>query len=243
LASYEPPERVVLSIGAAHKSPPILEATRRLRPRLEAELSAHIELGLSDDVVRQIDALTQQVERGMRDPAIAKKDTPLQMAEVSELMGAAREWLRELRALATIELSLDAPTLRTAASAFPEIADPYPRDLLAELDRVLASGADLGARLEELPPARRVFARGRDLSAQLRTALGREDLDPANLHPKLKRHYMSKGRLVMLTARVARQGRYLHRKDPERAAAYHFDELDHPPAPSVGRPGVRPPIG
>ena len=61
-----------------------------------------------------------------------------------------------------------------------------------------------------------------------RVFIGKEDLDKTNLQMKIVRHYMKKGRLLMLLKRVSRAGQFAFRKRPEHARLYHLDEVEPP---------------
>lgn len=217
-------------VGAAHRGAPLVNAAQRLMPLIRRDLEALVKLGAEDDIDEEIDELIEDLERNLRNASLRKNDTPLQMNEVAENMMAIRGWMVEFRQLAAIELSLDAPSLSSAFSSAPEIRDGYPRDLLAEAVRVVQTAADLRARLEDVGVDDKFVGRGRRLAHQLKTAIGKEDIDPKNLHMKLTRHYMKKGQLHALLKRVVRSGQYMHRRDPQRAAEYHLDEIEPPSA-------------
>jgi len=230
MVAYQPPQNVELMIGAGHRSVPLIKATERILDVAAENRAAHIKLGLEDDFDEEMEELVEDLEKNLKTPHIRKNDTPLQMTEVAEIMANVKQWLTEFRALAIIELSLDTPALRRAFSSAPEINDGYPRDLLEELDLRLKAATDLRARLEDIGLTERVISRGKRLAGQLRTAIGKSDLQPENLNRVLVSHYMKKAKLHALLKRVARTGQYAFRKDPDLAGEYHLAELETPKA-------------
>lgn len=164
----------------------------------------------------------------VHEPQLARNDTAVQMDRVPETMARIRAWLVTLRQIAAVNLALDTPALQRLASAAPELADSYPRDLLAELDRRSAAAADLKPRLEEVGLTACFLGRGRKLGRQLRTALGREDIDPANLSLPLRRYYHRKARLLLLLKRGVRAGHLAFACLASRRAQYHLREVEPP---------------
>ena len=205
-----------------------MQATERILDVVSSDKRSIVQLGLHDDFDEELEELVEDLQRYLKDPQIRKNDTSLQMNEVAETMAEIRAWLIELRMLAALELSLDTPTLKAAFSSAPEICDPYPRDLLEELVKKCGVAKDLRARLEDVGVNDRFVSRGKRLAHQLRTAIGKEDLDKTNLQMKIVRHYMKKGRLLMLLKRVSRAGQFAFRKNPEHARQYHLDEVEPP---------------
>ena len=236
MVAYQPPDRVLLMIGATFRAVPLRQAGLRLLPLLARDLAGLARHDISETCEAEIRQLLSDVEQLIKDPTLKKHDTPLPMAEVQETMSRARVWLVELRQLGALNLALDAPSLARVSSSAPEIADGYARDLLTELDLRLSAARDLRPRLEDVGVSERFLGEGTKLSQQLRTAIGKIDLDGGNLGFKTRRLYMKKAALFMLIKRVARAGRYVYRGQPERLAEYHLDELEAPPAPPKRTP-------
>ena len=228
LVAYQPPDRVLIAIGAAFRAEPILAAEERLRPVLQEDAPALAPFGFGEEEARHLGRAAREVRGMLKDPTLAKKDTGVQMEQVSETMARIRAWLVTLRRIAAVNLTLDAPALERLASAAPEVADSYPRDLLAELDRRLTAAADLKPRLEEVGLTTSFLGRGRKLGRQLQTALGHEDLDPANLGLGLRRYYHRKARLVLLLKRAVRAGELAFTHLETQRARYHLREIEPP---------------
>ena len=225
-------------IGACHRSLPLIAAASRIVDLASEHRSAHIKLGLEKDFDEEIEELVEDLQKNLNTPHIKKNDTPLQMKEVAEIMANAKQWLSDFRCLAAIELSLDTPALRRASSSAPEINDAYPRDLLEELDLRLKAASDLRARLEDIGLTDRVISQGKRLAGQLRTSIGKSDLQPENLNRQLVSHYIKKARLHCLLKRVVRTGQYAFRKERDLAEDYHLAELETP-KPTAAQPRLK----
>ncbi|MBI4815723.1 MAG: hypothetical protein HY791_05685 [Deltaproteobacteria bacterium] len=237
MAIYQPPERVILSIGAAFRVASLTACARRLTPlarRDEAELLA---LGFSDDPV-PAEALrieVKDVEGLFGDKTLKKHDTPLPMSQVSDLMSKARKWLVELREIASLNLAHDQPSLVRVWSPMPEIRDGYPRDLLEDLELRLTAASDLKPRLDDGGLKEKFLSEGHKLAIQLRTAIGEKDFTLDDLQFKKRKFYLKKGGLFILCKRIARGGRIIWRADTRRADEYHTREIDEPqPAKDIG---------
>lgn len=228
MVAYQPPKNVQLMIGACHRSTPLIKAAQRIADLAAEHRSVHIKLGLEEDFDEEMQELAEDLAKNIKNAHVRKNDTPLQMTQVAEIMANAKEWLSDFRALAIIELSLDTPSLRRAFSSAPEINDGYPRDLLDELELRLKAASDLRARLEDIGFTDRVIAHGKRLAGQLKTAIGKSDLQAENLNRPLVSHYMKKARLHALLKRVTRTGKYAFRKDRDVADEYHLNELETP---------------
>ena len=228
MVAYNPPDTVLLMIGAVHRGPPLLAAGRRLVPLAKQDRAKLLPLGFESDFDEELDEMLYDLEKYLKDPGIRKNDTPLQMAETAEAMAEIRRWLVELREIAILDLSLDAPAVMAVFSPAPEVVDGYPRDALDELEKRIAAAKDMRPRLEDIGVDEKFVARGKRLAHQLRTAIGKQDLDAANLQLKNRRHYMKKASIYILAKRVARAGRYVFRRQPQRARLYHSREIDSP---------------
>lgn len=218
-------------VGASFRAAPLLEAAARLAQLAERDQAVLAKVGLPRDLADKLRRLGGEVEGAVRDKALAKNETPLQMGELAETMAKARTWLVELRELAVLNLSLDTPALEAAVSCAPEVADGYARDLLAELKRRVRASTELKPRLDDVGLDDTFVRRGQKLVKQLETALGAEDIKPENLPFKIRRLYTRKGQLFLLLKRTVRAGRHVFRNDPGRASAYHLLELEPEGAP------------
>ena len=236
---YQPPDEVFIAIGAAYRAEPMLAAEARLGPILEKDVATLTPFGFSEDEVVSVRRMARELRTMMKDPKLAKNDTPVQMEKVPETMAQIRAWLVTLRQLASINLAVDTPALERLASPAPELADSYPRDLLEELDRRIMAASDLKPRLEEIGLTAPFVGRGRKLGMQLRTALGQRDIDPANLGIGLRRFYNRKARLLLRLKRGVRAGHVAFALVDERRALYHLTEIEPlviEPAPGAVRP-------
>ncbi len=232
-------------VGASIRSKPLIAAAKRILDVATDDRSELCKLGLPDDFHEELDDLIVDLEGYLRDAAIRKNDTSLQMAEVMETLVRIRAWLVDLRMLASINLVLDAPSIRRVCSWLPDVTDPYARDALEELDLRLSAANDLRARLEDVGLTERFLGRGKRLRTQLATAIGKTDIDPTNLQLRMRRHYMKKGAMAVLLKRIVRAGQYAFRKDPDHAEEYHLDEVEPPDAADqkVGGGGGSVPLG
>ena len=228
MVAYQPPDRVLIAIGAAFRAKPLVAAEQRLAPTLEKDAATLASFGFGEEEIDHLQRTARDVRRMLNDPQLEKRDTAVQMDQVAETMARIRGWLITLRRIAAVNLALDAPALARLASTAPELADSYPRDLLAELDRRLTAAADLRPRLEEVGLTASFLGRGRKLGLQLRTALGKQDIDPANLSLALRRFYHRKARLLLLLKRGVRAGQLAFTLHEERSARYHLREIEPP---------------
>lgn len=226
MVEYQPPDRVVVMVGASFRADPLLAATDRVATLAERDQAQLARLGLPADLAEKLRRLRGEVASALKDKALAKNDTPLQMGELAATMAQARSWLVELRELAVLNLSLDTPALEAVVSAAPEVSDGYARDLLVELRRRVRAATELKPRLDDVGLDDAFIRRGQKLVKQLETALGAEDIKPENLPFKLRRLYTRKGQLFLLLQRTTRAGRHVFRAEPRRAAAYHLHELE-----------------
>lgn len=217
-------------IGASFRGEGLRAAALRLAPLVKRDLAALQRFGVAESAADELLSEAEQVRQMMMDAVVKKHDTPLQMAELQELMARIRGWLVELRELASINLSHDQPAIDRIFSSAPEIADGYPRDLLRELELRLSGLRDLKPRLEDSGLDDKFVARGNKLAQQLRTAIGKEDVGAANLQFKVRRLYQKKGALFLLLKRVTRAGRHAFRLDAAKRNAYHLLEIEPDPA-------------
>jgi hypothetical protein len=204
----------------------MLRAGQRLIPIVRRDLKALVEMSLSKEVEQELAFEVSDLAALSRDPRAKKHDTPLPMNEVQDTMARIRGWLRTLRAIALVNLTLDTPALARAASHAPELNQGYARDLLAELELRIEAARDMKPRLEEVGLSDAFLARGRTLARQLRTAIGAEDIDAANLHFTLRRLYVRKGTMYLLLKRITNAGRLAFLQEPRRADDYHLEEIE-----------------
>jgi hypothetical protein len=229
VVAYKPPDGVVLMIGATFRGASLEACARRLAFPASRDIATLQKYGLEGESPKQLADGAHEIRSLAQDALVKKHDTPLQMADLQDVMARVRGWLVELREVALINLSHDEPSLDRVVSSAPEIADGYPRDLLRELELRLSAARDLKPRLVDAGLDDKMMTRGNKLAQQLRTAIGKEDVDPANLQFKLRRFYMRKGLLYLLAKRVTNAGRYAFRGDPARRNEYHLIELEPDP--------------
>jgi hypothetical protein len=226
LVAYAPPDRVVLNVGASFRNEPMIAASERVYPLVQKDFAELKALGFDADTVEALASQISDLKSLSKDPRSKKNDTPLAMNEVAETMARARAWMYTLRQIAMVNLALDAPALMRAASVAPELAEGYPRDLLAELELRIEAARDMKPRLEECGLTDNFLGRGRTLARQLKTAIGAEDVNPENLHFTLRRLYMRKGSLYLMLKRLTRAGQLVFAHKPDRARLYHLAELE-----------------
>jgi hypothetical protein len=256
MVAYVPPDHVLLAIGAAYRSAPLLEAARRLLRAAEPDAAALARFGITEDDLDLGRSYVDEIESILGDKRAQKNDTPLPMTELAEAMARARGWLRTLRLIAAVNLAADTPALLRVASVAPDLVEGYPRDLTDDFERRVGAAADLKPRLEEAGLSEAFLTRGRRLAQQLRTAIGKEDLDGANLPVLVRRLYARKGQLYLRLKRMERAGQLAFMLEPERARLYHLEELEptllepapgaqgaQAPAPPPPAPETRPPPG
>jgi hypothetical protein len=226
MVAYAPPDRVLLNVGASFRTDPMIAACDRLLPLVRQDLAELKTVGIEADVLETFSGQVSELKSMARDPRAKKNETPLPMTEVAETMARARAWMFTLRQIAMINLGLDTPALVRASSVAPELCEGYARDLLAELELRIEAARDMKPRLEECGLSDAFLGRGRTLARQLKTAIGAEDVDPANLHFTLRRLYMRKGNLFVLLKRITRAGQLVFAHRFERAQLYHLSELE-----------------
>lgn len=217
-------------IGATFRAEGLRSAALRMAALAQRDAAALSKFGVAANLAQQITTDAEEVRRMMTDPLLKKHDTPLQMAELQELMAKIRGYLVEVREIAAINLSHDAPSIERITSNAPEIADGYARDLLRELEARMSALRDLRPRLEDSGVDDKLVSRGSKLVLQLKTAIGKEDVDSANLQFKIRRFYMTKGALYQAVKRVARAGRCAFRGDAKKRDEYHLLEIEPDPS-------------
>ncbi|MEM7675770.1 MAG: hypothetical protein AAF449_07165 [Myxococcota bacterium] len=239
MVAYEPPDTVVVAIGAAHRAEQIVKAASRIH-RLAVDDRTQLEaVGLGEEDFEALGAHLRELNSMLRDPRNLKNDTPPQMAEVADTMAHLRGWLRTLRLIARVNLAEDAPALNRIISASPEVRPGYPRDMLEESRRCVTAAADLKPRLEDCGLSDAFLGRGRRLVTQLSTAIGKRDLDPGSLTVLVRRFYVRKGQLFLRTRRIARIGELAFIRVPARVREYRLPELEGvrlEPLPNSVRP-------
>lgn len=229
MVAYQPPDSVLLMIGASFRGADLVAASRRLAVIARRDITALGRFGVASDAPEQLAKGAVELEGYLKDPVAKKHDSPLQMADVQELFAKIRGWLIEVREIAVINLSHDQPALDRIVSNMPEVADGYPRDVLRELELRLAAAKDLQPRLDDAGLDDRLMGRGRKLALQLKTAIGKEDVDAGNLQFKTRRLYMRKGSLYQHLKRVARAGRCAFRGQEAMRSQYHLNEIEPDP--------------
>src|SRR5688572_447400 len=110
----------MLAVGAAFKADPLLIASERIRKQAKKDLEHLTTFGVTAEDLDKFEQQIREVKRTMADPRAQKNDTPLQMAELAEIMARARGWLRSLRMIAAINLTLDTPAIERISSTAPE---------------------------------------------------------------------------------------------------------------------------
>lgn len=226
MVAYQPPDQVILTIGASFRAQSLIDAASRLAKRVRADLGALGRYGVTEAHAEELVADANDLLRQLQDAQVKKHDTPLQMAGLQELMAKIRAWLVELRERASLNLLLDRPSLARVWSPMPELADGYPRDVLRELEERVAAAKDLRPRLEDVGVDEKFVGSGRKLVAQLQTAIGKVDIDPANLQFKQRRLYMKKGALYVRLKRVSAAGQATFRSDHAARQAYVLIEIE-----------------
>lgn len=226
VVAYQPPDSVLIAVGAAHRVEPLIAAGRRITPLLREDARRLEPFGIDEDVVVRVRRLLNELTGMSKNSRLMKNDNPVQMTEVPETMAKIRAWLRTLRLIGGLNLALDTPALHRLSSPAPEMAEGYPRDLLEELSVRLKHAADLKPRLEEVGLDDAFLGRGRKLRAQLATAIGKQDIDGANLSLEVRRFYTRKAQLYVLLKRITRAGQLVFVRVPRRAALYHLEEVE-----------------
>ena len=226
MVAYEPPDVVVVAIGAAYRAQPVIDAAFRTHRLAYEDRAPLANLGVSADDLDRLSSHTRELTNMLKDRRALKNDTPPQMVEVAETMAALRGWLRSLRQLAVLNLAEDTPALVRLSSPAPELRGGYPRDLLEECQRRLIAAADLKPRLEDCGLGNAFLGRGRRLTSQLATAIGDEDIDPGSLPVIIRRFYLRKGQVFLRTKRIARAGELTFVRIPTRARQYRLPELE-----------------
>ena len=226
MVAYEPPDAVVVAIGAAHRAQPVIEGASRILRLAQQDHRHLVPLGITHEDLEALAAHVRELNNMLRDRRASKNDTPPQMAEVAETMAQLRGWLRTLRLVASLNLAEDAPALARLASTAPELRGGYPRDLLEEGRRRVTAAADLKPRLEDCGLTDAFLGRGRRLVAQLATAIGKKDIDPQSLTVIVRRFYIRKGQVFLRTKRIARAGELAFIRIAGRARQYRPLELE-----------------
>ena len=226
MVAYQPPDPVLLMIGATFRLESLRAAALRLHPLVRVDGGALARFGLPAEAAQSLASDAAELGRMAQDAVLRKHDTPLQMAELQELMARVRGWLAELRDVALVNLALDRPAVARVVSPEPEIRDGYARDLLHELEERVAAAKDLRPRLDDVGMDEKFLGRGRKLVQQLQTAIGKEDIGSVNLQIKTRRFYMKKAQLYLLLKRTNRSAICAFRGDPGRRALYHLDEIE-----------------
>lgn len=226
MAVYQPPDEVVVAIGAAYPGAALVAAGRRILERCRVEQSALAPYGLSPDDVEQVEEQLDGLARMLTSPRAQKHDTSLQMREVTSLLAEARGWLLTLRLVGGVNLAADTPSLSRVWSAEPERLEGYPRDLLAELEDRLRAAHDLAPRLADAGLTRSFMTRGRKIASQLKTAVGPRDLRPEDLDLEIRRLYVRKGTVFLQLKRWTRLAKLAFVADPRRAAGFDLRELE-----------------
>ncbi len=230
MVAYQPPDQVVLMIGASFRAQALIEAAGRLAKLVRRDGARLAPFGITEATGEDLVADANDLVRQLQDAQVKKHDTPLQMAGLTELMAKVRAWLTDLRHRATLNLLLDRPALQRVWSPMPDVANGYPRDVLRELEDRVAAAKDLRPRLEDVGVDEKFVGAGRTLVQQLQTAIGKVDLDAANIQFKQRRLYMKKGILYSKLKRVSAAGLASHADAPEHQAEYVLREIE-PPSP------------
>ncbi|MBK6690475.1 MAG: hypothetical protein IPG45_38765 [Deltaproteobacteria bacterium] len=237
MVAYAPTDPMLVNIGAGLRASLVVASGARLMPLLEQDREALVPFGLVADDLDLLEEQLRELRVMANDPKLKKADTPLQMAELTELMGRIRGWLLSLRQIGAINLTADGPALARLISPAPEFFEGYPRDLLLDLDRRLQAAHDLRPRLEDGGLSEAFMGRGQKLLAQLKTALGAADLDPNNLPLAVRRFYVRKAQVYLGLKRSTRMAQLAFMLVPDRARRYHLDEaepiLPEPPPKAV----------
>ena len=226
MVAYQPPDEVLLEVGASFKADPMLHAAERVKLLLAEDADELAHFGITQEDIDKLEQAIREVKRTMSDPRAQKNDTPLQMAGLAETMAKVRAWLKSLRMIASINLALDQPAIERISSCAPEVIEGYPRDLLKELKHKINAAADLKPRLEEVGLSDAFLTRGRKLATQMETAIGKADIDGDSLHLTVRRLYMRKAHLYLSLKRITRAGWVAFTSNPERARAYHLEEIE-----------------
>lgn len=239
MVAYQPPDSVLITVGATFRVEPLVEAARRLTPLVQEDERHLTPFGVGEEEIIQLRRLLNELSGLARDKKMLKADNPVQMTELPETLARIRGWLETFRLIGSLNLALDTPALERVASAAPELAEGYARDTLAELERRLHAAADLKPRLEEVGLDDDFLGRGRRLARQLATAIGKKDLDGESLPLAVRRFYHRKAQLYLLEKRICRAGRVAFALVPRRAAQYHLEEVE-PVLPEPATRAVRP---
>ncbi len=226
MVAYEPPDLVVVAIGAAYRAQPVIDAASRILALAQQDQAPLAELSVSTEDLERLSSHVRELTNMLRDRRALKNDTPPQMVEVAETMATLRGWLRTLRQIAVLNLAEDSPALARLSSSAPELRGGYPRDLLDECRRRLTAPADLRPRLEDCGLTNAFLGRGRRLTSQLATAIGDKDIDPGSLTVIVRRFYLRKGQVFLRTKRIARAGELAFVRFPTRARQYRLPELE-----------------
>lgn len=223
---YQPPDAVLISVGACQQVEALVQAGQRIMPVLKQDQPHLQPFGIDDDAVEGLRRVLNELSNMSRDRRLLKNDNPVQMTEVVQIMAQIRAWLRTLRLIGGLNLALDTPALSRLTSPAPEMAEGYPRDLLDELTHRLQTASDLKPRLEEVGLDDAFLGRGRKLRSQLQTAIGKDDINGENLGLQLRRFYSRKAQAYLGLKRVSRAAQLAFARVPRRAELYHLDEIE-----------------
>ncbi len=239
MVAYAPPDAALVAIGAALHAEPLIAAAERVVPMIEKDLARLEHFGIDQEELENLQQRLRELKNMLKDKRIAKNDTPLQMDGVMDALAQARAWMRTMREIAAINLTGDTPSLYRISSPEPDLAEITPRDVLEELRRIVKAANDMRPRLEEVGLDAHFLGRGRKLVAQLDTALGRKDLDGADLAVMVRRFYMRKAQVFLMLKRATRAARVCFALFEKRRAMYHLDEVETPKVEPARR-AVRP---
>jgi hypothetical protein len=226
MVAYDPPVPVRIATGAILKTEALLAAATRLLPKIQAEYLLLNQFGLERETVEIIEESIPEVRNLAKNPKVRKHDTPFQMGEVLDLMAETRAWLRTLRMIASVNLSLDQPALHRLASPEPELIESYPRDLLRDLERRLRAVGDLKSRLRDAGLTDKFIDRGQKLYVQLQTAIGAQDVGAEDLSFPQRQLYARRFDLYSRLKRAVRLAQLAFLESPKQAADFHLDELE-----------------
>lgn len=239
MVAYVPPDTALVAIGAVLHADPLIAAADRVVPMIRKDLARIAPFGLDEEEVENLEQRLRELKSMQKDKRVAKNDTPLQMDGVMTSLAQARAWMRTMREIASINLCADTPSLYRISTAEPELAEVHPRDVLQELRRIVIAATEMKPRLEEVGLDQHFLGRGRKLVAQLDVALGKKDVDGADLAVMVRRFYIRKAQVYLMLKRATRAARVAFMLFEKRRAMYHLDEVEQPTVEAPRR-AVRP---